>query len=208
MGGHRDENPPRSGSPRATADIAETELLERARLGDVPAYSELVRRHQDPVFGLVLRLVRDFEAAEEVTQDVFVKAFRGLGTFRGDAKFSTWLYRIAVNLCHDHRMSLAARMRRAQTSLDDPESGAPDIPARNAGPDGVVSEGQAVRDFAAALDAMDDSYREAFLLRHQEGMGYAEIAEVLGITQGNAKVRVHRARETILEALRRRGHEV
>jgi RNA polymerase sigma-70 factor (ECF subfamily) len=164
--------------------------------------------HQDRIYGLVLRMVREASLAEELTQDTFIKAFRNLGSFRGEARLTTWLYRIAVKLCHDHRQSVAARVRRQETSLDATEGPAGEPPAPGGRPDEVLAEGEVARHFQAGLEALEPTLREAFLLRHQEGLAYEEIAAVLEITRSNAKVRVHRARERILETLRQWGHEV
>jgi RNA polymerase sigma-70 factor (ECF subfamily) len=186
----------------------EGDLIARSVQGDTRAYALLVRMHQDAVFGLVCRLVADPLVAEELTQDTFLKAFRNLPSFRGDARFFTWLYRIAVNVCHDHRSSQAARNRMRESSLDGPEIGTFDPVAPFARPDEMVEEGEVAEDFQSALDALEAPYREAFLLRHQEGLSYEELAEVMQISKSNAKVRVHRAREMILEALRALGHEI
>jgi RNA polymerase sigma-70 factor (ECF subfamily) len=186
---------------------AERELLVRARGGDTQAYGRLVLAHQDRIFGLILRMVRDPLLAEELTQDVFLKAFRGLSGFREAARFTTWIYRIAVNLCHDERQSLGARNRAREIDL---EGGPPFLvdPDPGVRPDEAVEASEAAANFQAGLDALEPKYREAFLLRHQEGLSYEEIAKALEISLSNAKVRVHRAREMILEALRSRGFEV
>jgi RNA polymerase sigma-70 factor (ECF subfamily) len=185
----------------------ERTLIERARQGDTQAYGRLVLAHQDRIFGLVLRMVRDPLLAEELTQDVFLKAFRGLSGFREAARFTTWLYRIAVNLCHDERQSRGARNRARETDVEgEPFVVADPNPATR--PDEAVEAREAATGFEAGLLALEPKYREAFLLRHQEGLSYEEIANVLEISQSNAKVRVHRAREMILEALRSRGFEV
>lgn len=184
-----------------------SQLLAAARRGDVQAFGALVQRYQNVIYGLVSRLVKSPEVAEELTQDAFVKAFKSLSTFRGDAKFSTWLYRIAVNVCHDYNASVAARIRRMETSLDQPE--APALGARgDARPDQVVMSRRLHEDFARCLEGIPPGNRVAFVLRHQEGMDYKEIADVLSISEANAKVRVHRARDAVLKGLRDLGHEV
>jgi RNA polymerase sigma-70 factor (ECF subfamily) len=198
-------NPPVSSE---TEPKAESQLLDRARRGDTRAYGQLVRVHQDRIYGLVFRMVRDPALAEELTQDVFLKGFRNLSSFREDARFTTWLYRIAVNLCHDQRESLAARNRGRETSLDSGELGQLEPPTPTTRPDDAVEATEVAAGFQAGLNALEPMYREAFLLRHQEGLNYGEIAEVLGISQSNAKVRVHRARGMVLEALRSRGFDV
>lgn len=189
------------------APEVERDLIARARQGDTQAYGRLVLAHQDRIFGMVLRMVRDPLLAEELTQDVFLKAFRGLSGFREAARFTTWLYRIAVNLCHDERQSLGARKRAREIDLEgDPPILADPNPGTR--PDQAVEADEAATGFEAGLMALEPKYREAFLLRHQEGLSYEEIASVLEISRSNAKVRVHRAREMILEALRSRGFEV
>ncbi len=195
--------------PDPTADrVEEHMLLDRARQGDTAAYAELVRRNQDLIYGLAVRLLGDETLAEELAQDAFVKAHRALGSFRGDARFSTWVYRIAINLCRDHFESPAARFRQRQTSLDGPGLERFDPPADGARPDEALEAEEVARDFAIALNELDGMYKEAFLLRHQEGLPYDEISDVLEISVSNAKVRVHRARELILAVLRERGYDV
>jgi RNA polymerase sigma-70 factor (ECF subfamily) len=186
----------------------EVQLIARARKGDTRAYGALVELHQHRIFGLVFRMVRDHGLAEELTQDVFVKAHRNLDGFRGSARLSTWLYRIAVNTCRDHAGSRRERERRAQTSIDDPALTDLEPVSGEPRPDSELEGRELEEAFAAALDRLDATYAEPFLLRHQEGRGYAEIAEILGISVANAKVRVHRAREMILSTLRDAGHAV
>ncbi len=201
-------DPTGSPPPRALGRDEERRLVERSRSGDTEAYGRLVLAHQDRVFGLVSRLVADVHLAEEITQDAFLRAFRALASFRGDARFGTWVYRIAVNLCHDHRGSAAARRRQRETSLNGPAGGFVDPPAPASRPDESFEAGEIAGRFREVLAQLEPIHREAFLLRHQEGLGYDEIAQVLDISVSNAKVRVHRARESILAALRDMGYDV
>lgn len=186
----------------------ESRLVDRARAGDTRAFARLVAAHQDRIHGLIARLVRDAGLAEELTQDTFIRAYRALDRFRGEARFGTWLYRIALNLCRDQRGSTAARLRARETSLDGPGFEGMDPPAVGTRPDQELEIGEVAAHFEAGLAALDGIHREAFLLRHQEGLNYDEIAESLGVSVSNAKVRVHRAREAILAELRRRGFDV
>ena len=182
--------------------------MRRARAGEAPAFAELVRRHQDAIYGLIVRMVGEAATAEELTQDTFLRAWRKCASFRGDSRVSTWLYRIAVNLCRDHRDSRRARQGRLETSLDDPARGPLDLVAKGPRPDELLQEREVARAFQRALEELDADHRAAFLLRHQEGLGPAEIAAALGISEANAKVRVHRARRGILATLRRLGHVI
>jgi RNA polymerase sigma-70 factor (ECF subfamily) len=199
------DSPPGASSPRPDDDST---LVRRAREGDLGAFDLLVLRHQDSVFGLVSRWVGETEAARELTQDAFLRAWRGLAVFRGEARFSTWLFRIAWNLCLDHRGSSGERRRRVETSIEAEEMAGRAVVSAEPGPDGRLEEKELSHAFARALDGLDPAHRTAFLLRHQEGLGPAEIGSVLGISAANAKVRVHRARESILASLRRLGHDV
>lgn len=182
------------------------QLVQRVREGDERAFEELVRRHQEAVYGLVARMSGQAETAEEIAQDVFLQAWRHIDGFRGDAKVSTWLYRIAINLCRDRHESRGARGRRLETSLEESmEAGAAFVSPERA-PDEHIEEEEAARGFQQALSSLDEEHRAAFLLRHQEGLTPAEIARIAGISESNAKVRVHRARQMILATLRRLGH--
>jgi RNA polymerase sigma-70 factor (ECF subfamily) len=167
-GGPGEAEAPGSGIPGGTRGdrIDERRLLARAREGRPGAFAEVVRLHQHDVFGLVVRMVRDHAVAEELTQDAFVKAFRNLGSFRGDAKLSTWLYRIAVNLCHDYHASVAARMRREETHFQ-LESGSSELPARGPTPHEAAVAREIGEDFQRCLDGLAEPYRAAFVLRHQ-----------------------------------------
>ena len=164
--------------------------------------------HQDEIFGLVSRMVRNREIAEELTQDIFMKAYRGLGKFQEKASFSTWIYRIAVNHVRDHVTSRGARDHSRESSLDSEELAAFEPVSALPGPEEHFGEAEAAGLFRRALESLEQHMKEAFLLRHQEGRNYDELAVILGITRSNAKVRVHRAREKILAALRAGGYEV
>jgi RNA polymerase sigma-70 factor (ECF subfamily) len=202
---------PDSAAPPGGSDVArdpDVELLRQARSGEAHAFEALVRKHQDAIFGLAVRMVGEAATAEELTQDTFLRAWRSLPGFRGESRVSTWLYRIAVNLCLDHLDSRHARTRRRETNLEAPGDSPSALVSRQPGPDERLEELEVSAAFQDALGDLDAGHRAAFLLRHQEGLAPAEIASALGITPSNAKVRVHRARQTILASLRRRGFNV
>ncbi len=185
----------------------EKERVEQARTGDAHAFSLLVHRHRASVYAWIRRMVRDSELAEELTQDVFIKAHRGLAKFRGEAGFRTWLFRIAVNRVRDHRTSRRAHQEAKEVRL--PEGGIDTHPALSIfGPEAALDEVEMAGAFEATLAGLEPHLREAFLFRHQEGLGYEEIGQALGISPGNARVRVHRARERVLTELRERGFDV
>ncbi len=170
----------------------------------------LVLRHQDRIYRVAYGMLRHREDAMEVAQDAFVRAYRSLDRFRGDAEFSTWLYRIAVNLSRNRLRTRIRRREDRTVSFDDRN----DDEGRRATAE-PVDPGPTPRDEAAARDferrvrvAMEDlprDAREILWLRNVEGASYARIAEILGCTQGTVKSRIFRARELLREALF--GHE-
>lgn len=177
--------------------------VARAAEGDGEAYRFLVDRYQDQIYSVAFRLMKDGDVAGDVAQDAFVRAWRALPRFESRSKFSTWLYRIAINLCYDR---LARRPGVAEVALEDLlETGQePTVPSGSGGQAALEeSENQAA--FAEALAALSETYRVPFVLRQIEERSYEEVAEALGITVNNAKVRVHRAREMMMAWLKRRG---
>jgi RNA polymerase sigma-70 factor, ECF subfamily len=201
------DNAAPAGGPHGALD-PDVELVRQARSGDARAFGDLVHKHQDAIFGLTVRMVGEAATAEELTQDTFLRAWKNLAGFRGESRVSTWLYRIAVNLCLDHLGSRRNQQRRRETSLEISEDGAHALAAHQPGPDERLEEREVTEAFQQALADLDPDHRAAFLLRHQEGLAAAEIATALGISAANAKVRVHRARQMILASLRRRGYAV
>lgn len=202
------EDPTATATAAASTVAIETERdrVRRAQQGEVAAFTELVKCHQDAVYGLLLRLSRDPTTAEDLAQDTFVKAYLGLGRFRVEAKFSTWLYRIAMNLFHDYGRSRSAKARKVERSLQHLAEGGFDPPSSTPRPDHRLEEKEMAKLFDESLDKLATIFREPFLLRHQENRSYEEIAEILSISVVNAKVRVHRARNAILAVLRDHGH--
>lgn len=178
-------------------------LLAEAAAGSEASFRRLVEAHQDRVYGVALKLLKNPDEALDAAQDVFVRAWKAMARFEGRSRVSTWFYRIAVNVCYD-RLGRTGRQR--EVPLDDLlESGFE--PAAGTGTDGEesLSEGEAQRAFERAVAALEPTYRAAFVLRQIEGRPYDEVAEALGISLTNAKVRVHRAREKIVEMLRKQG---
>lgn len=169
----------------------EPRLVEAAAGGDRRAFEELVRRHQDAVYSLAVRLVGP-DLAADVAQDAFVRAWRGLGRFRGDARLSTWLHRITVNTAWTHRRRAARH--RAQPIED---VHADDRP----GPDHAAEIIHLRRDLRGAIARLSDANRIVLILRDVEAWSTAEVAEHLGITTTTVKVRLHRARKALRELL-------
>ena len=178
-------------------DVSDEELVALARKGDRPAFASLVNRHSGSVFNLTLRIIGNREDAEEAAQDVFVRAFKSLDRFRGDAKFVTWLYRIAVNVS----LSSVRRSRRnlSTASLsDDEEDGLPlQVPDTSANPAELFEQREfreKVRDLVAALPPI---YSTVITMHHIRHLSYDEIAEALELPIGTVKARLFRARAAL-----------
>jgi len=182
------------------APASDEELAARAAAGDGLAFEDLVRRHQDRVYGLARRLTGDEADAADVLQETFLLVHRRLSTFRGEARFATWLYRIATNAA---RMHHRARRRRPAESLEDylPRF---DADGRHAAmPEALrvpchAEERLDRRILAekarAGIERLPDGHREAFVLRDLEELDTAEVADILGIEPAAVRQRVHRAR--------------
>jgi RNA polymerase sigma-70 factor, ECF subfamily len=179
--------PPDVRDPAAPSD---EELLERAAAGDQPAFSALVRRHEDRVFQLSLRITGDRADALDATQDTFVSVFRQAGSFRAEAAFTTWLYRVTVNACRD---LLRKRRRLPEPTEELPERARPGI-----GTEEVV--GLRI-DLARALAQLPEDYRDAVVMHDLGAIPYDEIAKITGAALGTVKSRISRGRRRLAELL-------
>ena len=171
-------------------------LVRRAQAGDRRAFAELVLAHQQFVYNLALRALGDPHEAEDVSQEAFVRAWQALPRFRGQARFRTWLYRIAANLCYNR----LPRLRRELDALGAEEIA--NLPSESVGNPLSGLEAQERRAFLhRQIDALPESYRMLIVLRYQQELSYAEIAEVVGLPLGTVKTGLFRARERLKEAL-------
>jgi RNA polymerase sigma-70 factor (ECF subfamily) len=172
----------------------ETFLLARARQGDLPAFEEIVRRHQRRVYGVALRIVRSHAVADDVAQDAFVRAWQSLDRFELGRPFGPWVCRIAANLAINHVRSPVAR--------EDPlPEGHGETRATLANPLDTVLDGEAHRLLHEALETLPPEQRAVFVLRAVEDLSYGEIAEALGLSPGTVMSRLFRAREKLVRAL-------
>jgi RNA polymerase sigma-70 factor (ECF subfamily) len=186
--------------------LSDQEVVVRAREGREPAYRELIRRYERPVFSLIFRMVRDRELAEDLTQETFVKALNAVESYRPEFKFSSWIFKIANNAAIDH-----LRRRELQTlSLE----GAPNAVT----PEAIEATALQLRDrlespleelearelggqIESAIARLRPEYRSCVLLRHVEGRAYEEIAEILDLPLGTVKTYIHRARNELRASL-------
>lgn len=184
-----------------TVEDSDSALVERARGGLSDAFRVLVERHSRSVFRLAYRMTLNEFDADDVVQETFLRAYRGLGRFDGRSEFSTWIYRIAVNCSLDLQR---ARGKRAELSTAPQENDglAATLKAADPSPDRVALSGEVRRIVDEALAGMSALERTAFLLRHVEGMPVPEISAVLGRNDGATKHSIFRAVRRLREALR------
>ena len=171
-----------SGTPESAPVATDLKDAALAAAGDTRAYERLYRAHVARIHGLVRRML-GAEGAAEVTQDVFVRAWQKIGTFRGEAAFGTWLHRLAVNVVLTHRAGLGLRRSRFLDEADALES----VPSRAPGRDFGL-------DLESALERLPEGARHVFVLHDVEGYRHEEIAGLLGVTSGTTKAQLHRAR--------------
>lgn len=187
--------------------IADEQLVLEACAGSQSAYRELVHRFERPVFNLVVRMVRDHAAAEELAQDAFVKAFTRLDTFRPEqGKFSNWLFKIAHNTAIDHlRRGSLETVPLESREEDDPDLGRVLADPGAESPLDAALRGDLVEALSAAVDRLRPEYREVVVLRHQEGLAYEEIAGIADLPLGTVKTYLHRARKELAGLLAEAG---
>lgn len=168
--------------------VADRVLVDAARAGDVDAFEVLVRRHQGKMYRVALRLLGSDADAQDATQETFVRAWRGLGRFRGESAVSTWLYRIVTNRC----LNVVAARRPAE-SLD------PDLPSVGSDPAEIAEQRERFAAVARHVRSLPPEQRAALVLRDFEGLSYEEVAAVLGVSVAAVKGRIHRARLSVLK---------
>ena len=174
----------------------EAELVRRAQAGDRVAFEQLYRDNVGRVYALCFRMAGTADLAEELAQDVFVRAWQKLGSFRGESAFSSWLHPLTVNVALSERRSRRRRVARVMTTDDLTEFERPGPPTRSDGP-------EAGFDLERALATLPPGARAVFVLHDVEGYKHGEIAERTGVATGTSKAQLHRARRLLREALKR-----
>ena len=174
----------------------EAALVGRAQDGDRAAFEELVRRHADHLYAVVLRFVADRDAAEEVTQEAFLRAWRSIGRFEGRSRFFTWLYRIGIN---EAKRRAARQPPATVVSLDDEPI--PEAPDWSQEPETRLRHNDLRRLLENAVRALPIEYRTPLILRDVEGLTTQEAAEVMDLGEAAFKSRLHRARLAVRRAL-------
>lgn len=185
----------------------ERSLLRRLRDRDERAFRELLELHRDRVFNITFRMLGNRAEAEDVAQEVFISVFKTIDQFREESKFSTWLYRVAVNHCKNRIKYLARRHDRDRDELDETshqQNGATlGAPVRAAQPDRALEGAQMERLLQEAIGNLDDDHRVVVVLRDVEDLSIEEICEITGLPDGTVKSRLHRARLALRKKLQR-----
>ncbi|MDZ7921725.1 RNA polymerase sigma factor RpoE [Rhodoferax sp.] len=187
--------------PATTPNDADLLLVERTLAGDQRAYGLLVLKYQRRIQRLVGRMVRDVDLVEDIAQETFIRAYRALHQFRGDAQFYTWLYRIAVNTAKKFLLELKRNPTMSESFLssadEDETSGTKYEPTTEETPESELAAKEIAGVVNAAMDALPEELRQAVTLREIEGLSYEEIALAMDCPIGTVRSRIFRAREAI-----------
>ena len=181
--------------------LFENEIIRSVLRGNVNDFEKLVAAYEKNVYNIALRMVGDPEDAADMTQETFIKAYRALSSFRGDSKFSSWLYRIASNVCLDF---LRSRSRHPQVSLstvDEDDRATLELPDMRQNPEEQLMKKLGLEAVRRGLEQLPEQQRQILVLRELGGLSYAELAQTLGLEEGTVKSRIFRARKRLCALL-------
>ncbi len=187
-------------------DDTEKKLIELSVGGDIEAFETLIQSHQKKVYNIALRMTKNPDDAQELSQDAFVRAFTSISKFRGDSKFSTWMYRITVNVCTDF---LRKRNKTISLSIEQGAAVGEDerplqIEEDGPGPSELSEKKQLKELVRDAMDSLSDEHREVLVLRDLMDMPYKDISNTLNVNEGTIKSRINRARENLKKIITQR----
>jgi RNA polymerase sigma-70 factor (ECF subfamily) len=176
--------------------------------GDVDAFEHLVKRHQKRMLNVAYRVIGNYDEACEIVQDAFVAAYKSIGSFKGKAKFATWLYAICINLSRNRRKLLKSRRYREGCSIDDsirtPDGEIPgDPPSTEPSPLDRLEANDIQLRVQGCINALDSEFKEVLVLRDIQGFSYEEISAMLKVPEGTVKSRLFRAREGVRDCLKK-----
>lgn len=181
---------------------ADRKLVSRAKAGDRAAFDALVEKHARPIYGLIYRMVRgNKEEAEDLTQEVLLRAYKALPKFREDSQFSTWLHRIAVNRTLNRLQKKTVPARSIHETTPDGEERLREVPDAGRGPQEQLQDSELRSVLERAIDHLSDSLRAVFVMREVQGLPHEEIASILGVKSQAVRVRLHRAKKDLIKML-------
>jgi len=181
-------------------------LVVRAQQGDKRAFDVLVLKYQQRIASVVSRYLRDQDEVADVTQEAFIKAYRALANFRGDAQFYTWLYRIAINTAKNHLVAKSRRPPNTDKDISDGEFSENSVVLETEDqPETLLARDQLQTVILAAVEDLQEDLRTALMLREFDGLSYEEIAEIMACPVGTVRSRIFRARETIEKKMAQMG---
>lgn len=181
-------------------------LVVRSQQGDKRAFDVLVLKYQQRIASIVSRYLRDQDEVADVTQEAFIKAYRALANFRGDAQFYTWLYRIAINTAKNHLVAKSRRPPNTDKDINDGEFSENSVVLEAEDqPETLLARDQLQSVILAAVDDLQEDLRTALMLREFDGLSYEEIAEIMVCPVGTVRSRIFRARETIEKNIAQMG---
>jgi RNA polymerase sigma-70 factor, ECF subfamily len=191
-------------SPTLWKDATDRDLVATATTGVEGSFEELVRRYQRPISAYVYRMVGDYEAALDLTQEIFIKVYGSLARYRSEFKFSTWIYKIAHNSAVDHLRRNAGRERSLSSGVEGDQYELP-IESGSLSPEQESERRERRVEIEAVVRSLPNAYRELIVLRHSQDLTYEEIVEVTGLPLGTVKNRLFRAREMMRQQFIGRG---
>jgi RNA polymerase sigma-70 factor (ECF subfamily) len=189
---------------KSVSAVADSDLVTRAIAGREDGFEELVRRYQRPIAAYVYRMVGDYDAALDLTQEVFIKVYASLARYRSEYKFSTWIYKIAHNSAVDH---LRRHSTREQSLVNQSDGEQYDLPIESGrlSPEQESEKAERRAEIESVVRQLPSAYRELIVLRHSHDLSYDEIADVTGLPLGTVKNRLFRAREVMRQQFVERG---
>ena len=182
------------------------QLVQQAAAGDAAAFETLVERYQQQVYHLALRMVNNEADAQDLAQEAFIRAWRGLGSFQFTSQFSTWLYRLTSNICIDFLRAQKRRKVVSLTMLRDDEDSQWDLPDDDPLPEQQMIAREERQALERAFAALDPEFRQILTLRIVNGCSYQQISQILGIAEGTVKSRLSRAREQLRKKMAASGN--
>lgn len=180
----------------------ERDIILRAKQGDTRAFERLMQSHAVYVYNLLYRMVNDVQEAEDLSQEVFLRAWRKMTNFRGDAQFRTWLYRIATNLCYNRLPNLKKEISEMDLNQEIA------LVSQQIGVEGSIIQSEKSQSLADALSTLPENYRLLLILRHLQEFSYNEISEITDLPLGTVKTGIFRARQMLKERMVGVGNDI